>query len=228
MTSLLVLQTQENCPPGLVAEWAARRGMTLDVLRVDRWESRPVPSEYELAVVLGSDASLADAPHGWVRRLLDWLAAIDSAGLPILGICFGAQALASALGGSVIRLPTPEHAWIDLETADSDLIPAGPWVSLHEDAIVLPPSADELARNAFGPQAFSIRGHLGVQFHPEVTPSILSRWVSDKEGLISRDMLDDLDARCRAAARGAFKLFDAFVARQSPIGGVDRLPGFTG
>jgi hypothetical protein len=38
MSSLLVLQTQDNCPPGLVAEWAVRRGMTLDVLRVDRWE----------------------------------------------------------------------------------------------------------------------------------------------------------------------------------------------
>jgi GMP synthase-like glutamine amidotransferase len=212
MSSVLVLQTQDNCPPGLVGDWAVRRGMTLDVMRVDRWDSPPVPSEYELAVVLGSDASLAESPGGWVGRLVDWLAAIDAAGLPILGICFGAQALASALGGSVVRLTSPEHAWIELVTIDGDRIPAGPWVSLHEDAIVLPPSADELARNACGPQAFSIGAHLGVQFHPEVTPSILSRWVSDKDGLISCDMLDDLDARCRVAARGALQLFDAFAA----------------
>jgi GMP synthase-like glutamine amidotransferase len=213
MSRVLALQTQDNCPPGLVAEWAVARGLTLDVVRVDRWESPPAPSEYQLAVVLGSDASLAVAPHAWVRRLVDWLAATDAAGLPILGICFGAQALAFAVGGSVIRLPAPEHAWIELETVDRDRIPAGPWVSLHEDAVVLPSAADELARNAFGAQAFSVGPHLGVQFHPEVTPSILTRCVSDKDGLISREMLDDLDARCRAAARGAFTLFDAFAGQ---------------
>jgi amino acid transporter len=37
-----------------------------------------------------------------------------------------------------------------------------------------------IAPNEFGTQAFAIRGHLGVQFHPEVTPSILRRWVVDK------------------------------------------------
>jgi GMP synthase-like glutamine amidotransferase len=218
MSRVLALQTQDNCPPGLVAEWAVGRGLTLDVVRVDRWESPPVPSEYQLVVVLGSDASLAGPPRGWVRRLVDWLAATDAAGLPILGICFGAQALASAMGGSVIRLSTPEHAWIELETVDRDRIPAGPWVSLHEDAIVLPPSAAELACNAFGPQAFSVGDHLGVQFHPEVTPAILTRWVSDKDGLISPEMLDDLDARCRAAAAGALTLFDAFAGRSRAHG----------
>lgn len=228
MSGVLVLQTQDNCPPGLVADWAVGRGMTLDVLRVDRWESLPGPSEYELAVVLGSDASLAEAPGGWVGRLVDWLAGIDAADLPILGICFGAQALASALGGSVVRLRTPEHAWIELESVDSHRIPAGPWVSLHEDAIVLPPSADELARNAFGPQAFAVGAHLGVQFHPEVTPSILSRWVSDKDGLISREMLDDLDARCRAAARAALQLFDAFLAGDGRTGAPGRRQGVAG
>jgi GMP synthase-like glutamine amidotransferase len=211
MSAALVLQTQDNCPPGLVDDWAASRGVTLDVVRVDRWERLPGPSDYDLAVVLGSDASLAEPPQDWVRRLIDWVAAVDAAGPPILGVCFGAQVLAAALGGSVVRLRSPEHAWIELDTRDPARVPAGPWLSLHEDAVVLPPLAEELARNAFGTQAFSIGDHVGVQFHPEVTPSILSRWVSDKSGLISRDLLVDLDARCRAGARDALALFDAFI-----------------
>jgi GMP synthase-like glutamine amidotransferase len=210
MSAALVLQTQDNCPPGLLDDWAASRGVTLDVLRVDRWDRLPGPADYQLAVLLGSDASLAEPPQGWVRRLVDWVVEVDLAGLPILGICFGAQVLAAALGGSVVRLSRPEHAWIEVESRDHARVPAGPWLSLHRDAILLPPHAVELARNAHGTQAFSIRGHLGVQFHPEVTPSILSRWVSDKQGLISRDLLDDLDTRCRAAAVRALGLFDAF------------------
>jgi GMP synthase-like glutamine amidotransferase len=211
MGAALVLQTQDNCPPGLLDDWAASRGVTLDVLRVDRWERLPGPSDYELAVLLGSDASMAEPSQDWVHRLVDWVAAVDAVGLPILGICFGAQVLATALGGSVVRLSSPEHAWIEVETDDHERVPAGPWLSLHEDAIMLPTPADELARNAFGAQAFSIGPHLGVQFHPEVTPSILWRWVSDKDGLISRDLLGNVDVRCRAAAGQAFELFDAFA-----------------
>jgi GMP synthase (glutamine-hydrolysing) len=218
MSAALVLQTQDNCPPGLLDDWAASRGVTLDVLRVDRWERLPGPSDYDLAVLLGSRASMAEPSQDWVRRLVDWVAAVDAAGLPIFGICFGAQVLATALGGSVVRLSSPEHAWIELETDDHGQVPAGPWLSLHEDAIVLPRLADELARNAFGTQAFSIGRHLGVQFHPEVTPSILSRWVSDYDGLISRDLLDDVDARCRVAAGQALDLFDAFTHGTRPPG----------
>jgi GMP synthase-like glutamine amidotransferase len=228
MSAALVLQTQDNCPPGLLDDWAASRGVTLDVLRVDRWERLPGPTDYELAIVLGSNASLAEAPQGWVLRLVDWVGAVDAAGLPILGICFGAQVLAAALGGSVIRLSNPEHAWTELETHDQARVPPGPWLSLHEDAVVLPTLADELARNAFGTQAFAIGAHLGVQFHPEVTPSILSRWVSDKDGLISREMLDDLDARCRAAAQAALRLFDAFIAGDGLTGAPGRRQGVAG
>jgi GMP synthase-like glutamine amidotransferase len=154
-------------------------------------------------------------------RLIDWIVAADRAGLPILGICFGAQALAVALGGSVTRLHEPEHAWIKVQTRDTRRIPGGPWLGIHEDRITLPPFAEELASNASGVQAFALGGHLGVQFHPEITPSIVSRWVSDKAGLISRDLLEDLDAHCRAAAAGALALFDAFIGR---TGHAARLP----
>lgn len=166
MGAALVLQTQDNCPPGLLDDWAALRGISLDVLRIDRWEHLPAPAQYELAIVLGSDMSMASAPQGWVSRLIDWIVAADRVGLPILGICFGAQALAVALGGSVTRLREPEHAWIEVQTRDTRRVPGGPWLGIHEDRITLPPFAEELASNASGVQAFALGGHLGVQFHP--------------------------------------------------------------
>jgi GMP synthase-like glutamine amidotransferase len=152
MASALILQTQDNCPPGLLANWSASRGVALDVLRVDRWPELPDPSGYSFAVLLGSDESATGSPQPWVERELEWIRQADASGLPLLGICFGAQALAVALGGSISRLATPELAWIDLETSDDGQIPAGTWLALHDDRITLPPSAYELARNDFGPQ----------------------------------------------------------------------------
>lgn len=214
MSSALVLQTQNNRPPGLLGDWATARMVELDVLRVDRWEQLPDPADYSFAVVLGSDESVVGQPTGWVARLVRWIGRADGAGLPVLGICFGAQALATALGGCAIRLQTPEQAWIELGRRDSEWVPAGPWLALHEDAIVLPASARELARNDFGPQAFTIGGHLGVQFHPEVTPSILAGWLADQDGLVSSKLLIGVAERCRLAAVGALRLFDGFIGRE--------------
>jgi len=210
VSSALVLQSQDNCPPGLLCDWAEARAVELDVVRVDRWEHLPSPSAYAFGVVLGSDASVVGPARDWVARVVDWIVAADASGVPVLGICFGAQALAVALGGTAERLPEPEHAWIELGDRETSSVPRGPWLALHEDAVVLPPQASELARNEFGTQAFSLRGHLGVQFHPEVTPSILTRWVADKGGLLSRDLLIDVRERCRAGAQSALALFDAF------------------
>jgi GMP synthase-like glutamine amidotransferase len=216
MSSGLVLQTQDNCPPGLLCDWAGARGLELDVLRADRWRDLPDPSGYSFGVALGSQASLAGAPPEWVSEEIAWIRRADAAGVPVLGICFGAQALSVALGGSVTRLRTSEYAWIRLSTRHPCRVPSGPWLALHEDRIGLPPLADELARNDFGPQAFGIGTHLGVQFHPEATPSMLRRWVVDREDVpadVGTDLIAGTEKHSRPAAAAAIDLFDGFALR---------------
>jgi GMP synthase-like glutamine amidotransferase len=218
--SALVLQTQDNCPPGLLCEWAGSRGISLDVLRVDRWADLPDPGEYAFAIALGSDASLAGRPPEWVANELDWIRRAVGAGVPVLGICFGAQALAVALGGSVERLPAPENAWIEVDTDDPVRIPPGPWLALHQDGITPPPLAYELARNRTGAQAFSIGRHLGVQFHPEATPPILRGWIDDKAdslGVARERLLTQARELRRAAAAAALALFESFAAQALPV-----------
>ncbi len=214
MRSALVLQTHDNCPPGLLGDWAASRGLALDVLRVDRWRELPDPAGYDCGIALGSHASLAGPWTGWVAREVEWIRHADAVGVPMLGICFGAQALAVALGGSVRKRPSPELAWIELDTADPDFVAAGPWLALHEDTIIPPPLSYELARSVSGPQAFMTSAHLGVQFHPEVTGGLLSRWIADRRDLFA-GVGDELIAsgrdRWQAAAEAALRLFDAFA-----------------
>ena len=202
----LVLQTQADAPAGLLEPWAARRGLALEAVRVDRGERLPEPGELSFAVALGSDASVIDHGRRWIRHELQWLRAADAAGLPILGICFGAQALASVLGARVFRLPEPEIGWIEIESLDPARVPAGPWVSWHEDGFDLPPLAYELARNAFGVHAFCHGRHLAVQFHPEATPEIACAW--DAEGRHGFAGGPE-----EAAASAADRLFDGFAER---------------
>lgn len=199
----LVLQTQADAPPGLLADWAEHRGLALELVRVDERPALPDPRGFDFAVLLGSTASIVERREPWIAGVLEWLRAADAAAVPILGICFGAQALAAALGGRAYRLPEPEIGWVTVATAAPERIPAGPWVAWHEDGFKPPPLADELARNACGVQAFALRGHLGVQFHPEATRAIAIGW--------DRERRHGFGAG--PAQTAAEQLFDAFAAR---------------
>jgi GMP synthase-like glutamine amidotransferase len=163
-------------------------------------------------VALGSDRSVHASSDPWIARELAYLASAHEAGVPVLGICFGAQALAAALGGTVSRAAQTEIGWIDVSGDDGF---AGPWFTWHEDVFTLPPGAAELARPASGPQAFAVGPSVGLQFHPEVTPEIVDEWLAG-----GRDKVPDPEpirretARRIAAARErAFALFDGIAAR---------------
>ncbi len=95
--------------------------------------------------------------------------------VPVLGLCFGGQALATVLGGAVRRLEKPERGWHRIDTDAPGLVGEGPWLQWHYDAFTLPSGAEELARSAACPQAFTSGRNLGTQFHPEATAAIMRR-----------------------------------------------------
>lgn len=215
--SALVLQQQDDCPPGVLAEWAEARGVALTIARPDRGEL-PAPTGFDAVVVLGSDRSANDA-EPWIADELAWLR--DAvAHVPVLGICFGAQALAILLGGTVERR-LPEIDWLSLDVDPALGCGPGPWLCWHNDFIEPPPQATVLARSARAAHAFALGPHLGVQFHPEVTAAILDGWMRADE--LGRDLaragVDHAALRAAterhvaAANAAAWGLFDAFAAR---------------
>ena len=172
----------------------------------------PDPRGASAVVALGSDHSVHASSDPWVAQELEYLGAAHGAGVPVLGICFGAQALAAALGGTVGRAAQTEIGWIEVAGADGF---GGPWFTWHEDVFTPPPGAEELARAASGLQAFAVGASVGVQFHPEVTGAIVDEWLAG-----ARDAVPDPEpirretARRIAAARErAFALFDGIAAR---------------
>ena len=70
----------------------------------------------------------------------------------------------------------PEIGFVEVDTSDPVLVPAGPWTAFHVDVLEPPADATVVARNECGVQAFVLPGALGVQFHPEVRPDVLDDW----------------------------------------------------
>ncbi len=174
---------------GLVGQALVAQGFELDsfvVVPMERFETPDVSTEfpalagYDLVVVLGAPwGAWDDARIGsWLGDLLDLLRTAHSVELPILGICFGGQALARALGGTVAPGPTPEIGWYEIATDRPELVSAGPWFQWHYDRLTPPPGSTELARTDLASQAFVIGRSLGLQFHPELDVAELQGWLA--------------------------------------------------
>ena len=149
----------------------------------------------------------------------------------MLGICFGGQALAAALGG-VRRAGGRGGDRLDRVATDQpDLVEAGPWFQWHHDRWVAPPEAHAARPHRGRRQAFVVGRSLAVQFHPELTPSMLRGWLAnggatylEAHGVDIERLLAATDA-CASDAHGrAHRLVDRFldqVATVTPERGAD-------
>lgn len=242
----LVIHHDHLSLSGPVGDRIAQLGYDIDELMVvpaERYDSPgveftfPDPAGYDLVVLLGAPWSVYDrasvAP--WIDGELELLRTAYAAELPVLGICFGAQALATALGGSVEVAPRHEIGWTAVESDVPGLIPAGPWFQWHFDRFTVPPGAVELARSAVGPQAFRAGRALGVQFHPELDEETLLQWLdaggraeARAHGEDPERLLAETRARREESRQRAYDLVDAFLAEIAEVstdpaaGGQDR------
>ena len=189
--ALVVTHTADETP-GTLEEWLPAAGLPYDLC--EPWRGGAVPervTEHAALIVLGGpQQAYDDTSAPWLRATKDLLRAAHRDGVPVLGVCLGAQLLAEALGGRVAKggegveagarlVAKRDAAWEDPLFAEVPLTPTV--VQWHEDAIVdLPPGAVLLASSPkYANQAFRVGRSYGVQFHLEPTASIVRHWAVD-------------------------------------------------
>ena len=206
-SSALVLQHRDDAPGGLLNDVLAEHGLRPSTVRVDLGERLPDPDAFSLAVSLGWDRG-DSAPAE-----IEWLREADRVGTAVLGLGSGAQALAVALGGGVRHSAKPRYGWVWISSSTPRWIADGPWLAWRDDVIALPRRARLLAYDPLGPQAFAAGRHLGVQFHPEITPEIVASWVTGgrNESLDAQGVLEVASREFATASAAARRLLSTYL-----------------
>ncbi len=221
MPTAFVIQHEEPSPPAMIGEAAVARGYELvEFVSVAEHEvTFPNPRDADIIIVTGSGLhwqEVDDYPH--LQRELAFIKDAIAAHIPILGLCFGGQGLAIALGGRVEDMGTHEVGWFEIESLNESLIPNGPWFEWHVDHFFPPADAEVLAKNELCVQAFRCGPHLGLQFHPEVNYNTLAPWESlltDYDGIDPAEVVRLTKEHEPEARLRAYDLFDTFLSLRS-------------
>jgi GMP synthase (glutamine-hydrolysing) len=182
----LAVVHQPDAGPGVFAAATADAGWELDSVAPD---ALPADLDGVDAVMTfgGSAHPDQDAAHPWMAAEVEWLPAVVRAGVPLLGVCLGAQLVARAVGGGAQRVAAgPEIGWPTVRVSAADdpvvgfLAPSITGFSWHSYECVLPPGAVALASSDVCVQAFRVgRAAWGIQFHAEVSAEDALGWIDD-------------------------------------------------
>jgi GMP synthase-like glutamine amidotransferase len=212
----LVIGNANDLDSGFVGHRLRVRGYALTEAHREHPDEWPELDGFDLVLTLGSEwnvyrpelAALVEAEASLVREVV-------SRDVPLLAICFGAQVLSHALGGTVSRTDRPEIGWYEL---DGPPVARGPWMEWHDDVFTVPEGFEVLASTDVGPQLVRGRRILATQFHPEVTETMVRRWLAEggSEQLHARggapaELLAETSANVEHSRPAAEALVDWFL-----------------
>jgi GMP synthase (glutamine-hydrolysing) len=225
---LVVLKTGRKIPTlaavhGDYEDWiVAGMGWPADTVEIiDATGASSLPKPESLAgVVITGSGSMVTERVDWMLRAADWLADTVRHEVPVLGICFGHQLLAHALGGEVgfnprgVEVGTVQIDLAEAAAADPlfSVLPPRLWAQLshRQSVLTLPPKARLLGSSALEPhQAFAFGTRAwGVQFHPEFDAGIVTRFVDYYRDILALQghSADDMLAEVRAAPESRWVL----------------------
>lgn len=171
-----------------------------DTVSVVKGEALPAPAPLEAVMITGSPAGVYDS-EPWIAPLMDFIRKAASENVPMVGICFGHQILAEALGGKVVK---SDKGWgVGRHTYDVVACPAfleeacpaeiSAAVSHQDQVVQLPPGASVIAASDFTPYAglyYPEAPALSFQCHPEFSDAYSAALYAARRHRLGDDMTD--------------------------------------
>lgn len=166
------------------------------------------PGECDAWVATGSRRSVFDEDD-WITDAVGLVREIDAAGRPFVGICFGHQLAAHALGGLVERATV---GW-GVGPHVTEVVESHPWMQppveaprllyMHQDQVrALPEGGRVLASTSHCPvAALRVRSLVGIQAHPEFTPTYVERLLDERVERIGAERVETARAALEASSR---------------------------
>ena len=170
---------------GYIEDWLTANEYRIEATPLWQSDHRlPDSSEVDFLILMGGPMSVNDeATYPWLTPEKQFIRDFLATGKPVLGICLGAQLIASALGATVTANPQPEIGWYPVFGSGADGGFAFPDETLvfhwHGETFSLPEGAISLAHShGCRNQAFQLGTNvIGLQCHPETTPASASALV---------------------------------------------------
>jgi GMP synthase-like glutamine amidotransferase len=230
----LHIVNEPSGPGGLFLAPLRLHGFRIDAVDVAQHELPKSLAGYNAVISCGGTANTHESDvYPWIDEEIELLREALADGVPVIGLCLGAQLLTRAAGGEVHRSDPSEVGWVAVHanaTAGDDPVLADVpktfmAMQWHHYACELPPGAVELARNSTCLQAFRL-GEVawGTQFHIEVTRDILLNWMRwgkpelEKAGYTEERYLAELDAHLDphvAIGQGMAERFASIAAERA-------------
>ncbi|GLV56776.1 GMP synthase [Dictyobacter sp. S3.2.2.5] len=188
---LLTIQHASVNPPGLLGDILTKHDLDYDVVHAEGEEMPTDAAGYDATIIFGGLEHVYDElKQPFITREKRLVASVLERKLPFLGICFGCQLLASALGAEVYKC-TPSLGFVRIDLTEdgqrdpfyhgfADYQQAFQW---HDDDFDLPAGAVLLA-TAHGRESQAFRwgeNAYGVLYHIELTAAMLQNWLEDPD-----------------------------------------------
>ncbi len=206
---------------GSMAPWLTSRGAKMHYTRFYDNQALPRLDGLDLIIAMGGPMSVNDESSlPWLKPEKQLVRDAVKRGVPMLGVCLGAQLIASALGSRVYRNPKKEIGWFPIEA-----VPAGGQVfqfpgkctvfHWHGETFDLPSGAVRLARSAACEnQAFQIgRRVIGLQFHLETNPETVANIISNCGKELLPGPFVQSESELRSVSAAAYDQINALMER---------------